>query len=115
MNLPGYTVLETCPITPGCGRTGLHRHNDTGEVFQLNKANYTFEKHVCKSAKTGDKPTVVYLGEWFNKRTKKTRFIGPTRLPKSARLMPKDERSGNDDWELKGTYVAELNWKRYRG
>lgn len=109
MDIPGYTKLKRCPKTPECTRRALWRRDDTGELFQLGKKGTDFVEHAC-TVKGSELPKHVYIGEWHNKRTGRTRWIGPTRLRRSAEIVPNDYTSAPEDWELKGTLIGSINW-----
>src|SRR5690606_37882977 len=102
MDIPGYTKLSRCPKTPECTRKALWRKNDTGELFHLKARAMDFVAHTC-NVRGSELPKHVFIGEWYNKRTGRTRWVGPFRLQKSAEKRPADRTSGPEDWDYKGT------------
>lgn len=112
MNLPER--LTKCPRTPECTAKVVFRDSE-GNLFRLDARSQSFEPHKCNAQSASELPAMAYVGEWFNKRTRRTRFIGPVRMRKSAEIPPKDEgyrkRGSDDNWELKNVYVTSLNWQ----
>lgn len=111
MRLP--EVVNKCPITPECTSKKLYKDDDGG-IFRLDPKK-GFVPHVC-NARGSEMPKLMYVGEWYNKATKRSRFIGPFRMRRSAEIPPPDsnyrKRGGNPVWQLKDTWVTETNWRR---
>jgi hypothetical protein len=87
---------------------------DTGTIYRMDPRALTFVPHEC-NVRGSELPTRVYVGKWFNRRTQRTRWIGPFRMRKSAENPPKDNktRHGHDEWKLDETYVAEnIHWRK---
>lgn len=109
--------LDKCPISPECVHRKLVQDPDTGKLYQIDKSG-NFVTHVCTSKGThSNKPEVAYMGEWLNEETKRTRWIGPERMRKSAEKAPYDERyrkrgSKYTPWKLVATYITKFNWEK---
>jgi hypothetical protein len=106
--------VDRCPVSPECTQTRLFQGND-GKVYRYDVRSNKFMPHTCNTRIVSEKPQLAYLGEWFNKRTQRTRWIGPKRMRKSVETPPKDQgfrkRGGDRDWELRQTWVATTDWK----
>lgn len=110
MDIPGFEKLDKCPITPGCTARLLFRHIDSGTIYRLAQREAGMTTHECK-ARLSEKPSSVFLGEFFNSRTGKTRYVGPARLQRSAEKTPKDDTSSPEDWKHIDTYEGTITWK----
>lgn len=113
MKLP--EKLNKCPKTPECSAKLLYR-DDEGNLYTLNIKGREFRPHICNTRNSGVKPSVAYLGEWYNKETKRTRWLGPERLRRTVEKPPYDERyrrrgSQETPWILKRVLISELDWK----
>lgn len=107
MSLP--KKLNKCPRSPECVNRLLYQ-DDEGNLWNVDH-NKDFVEHKC-SVKGSDKPAVVYLAEWLNNATGRTRWVGPVRMKDSTKLPPPDKyRARGDVWELKGVYISDTNWK----
>lgn len=108
------TQVERCPLSPECTQTRLFTGND-GKVYRFDVRDNKFKTHTCTTKIVSEKPQLAYLGEWYNKRTGRTRWIGPERMRKSVERPPQDsqfrKRGGDSDWEHKETYIATTDWK----
>lgn len=111
MNMP--EKLGQCPVTPECTARKLYRDPE-GNVYRLDVKRGEFVSHAC-SVKGSEKPALMYLGEWYNTVTKRTRWIGPTRLRSSAEKPPTDQRyrkrgSAITEWVLVKVWVTQADW-----
>lgn len=105
--------LTTCPTNEACMSTSLFKDSN-GELFEYHKEADTLVLHKHRFSAASQKPTRVYLSEWFNPMTKRKRYIGPVRLMRSALLKPADatsKRPGADGWVHKKLFVSDLEWK----
>jgi hypothetical protein len=114
--------IDHCPITPECSKRLVYINvpleDVTAEnVFAIN-AHLELVPHVCTVMNASDKPEYVYLGEWKNSRTKRTRYMGPFRTRAQAEKPPKDDKldptrrgSFTTEWTLVKTHVCKPVWK----
>lgn len=109
INIPGYKTHEKCPITPGCTAQRIFESDADGKMYSLLMDAKDFIEHSCR-VRGSEKPQVAYLGEWFNKRTNRTRWIGPARLETAVQRRPTDTHSSDDDWVYKGAKISKLDW-----
>jgi hypothetical protein len=111
-----------CPITPECSKRLLYIDVPLEEVKAENvyyiNAKQELVPHVCTVVHASGKPEYVYLGEFLNTRTKRTRFMGPFRTRKQAEKSPKDDKldpsrrgSSYTEWTLVKTHVSKPVWK----
>lgn len=117
MSLP--KKLDHCPITPECVQRRLFEQD--GNIYRYDERKGIFLPHTCTSKGTeSKKPDMIYLGEWRNRRTGRTRWVGPNRMRKSVEVPPADNgkvtgRSPDqraEEWALVETYVARIDWER---
>lgn len=110
INIPGFTRLEECPRTIGCTAKVVWKDAD-GNLFRLDTNHGgDFVPHECL-VRGSEKPSFAYLGEWYNKNTQRTRWVGPKRLERSVMKRPADKRAKPGDWQLVRTMVAKLEWE----
>lgn len=83
--------LDKCPIDPACVKRVLFRDED-GNLFQFDARTKNFKTHEC-NVMASELPTHLWVGEWFNERTGRTRFTNPVRLKRSAMIPPNDNRN----------------------
>lgn len=107
--------LDHCPITPECVQRRLFEQD--GTIYRYDERRGLFVPHACTSRGTESvKPDMVFIAQWRNKRTGRTRWMGPTRMRKSVELPPSDNgkvsgRSRDqrlNEWEHLGTFVARF-------
>lgn len=105
--------LDKCPITPECTAKKLYRDKETGHLFVVS-AHGELLDHKC-TVRSSLPPKVVYLGVWYNKRTKRTRYVGPQRMRKSVEIAPNDysgtKKNEHGSWMLQEVRVSNLEWK----
>lgn len=109
MQIPGYTELGVCPKTPGCTAKRLFRNKETGELFRVDVRANRMVRHECRVL-GGKIPTVVYITEWFNSRTGKTRYTGPSRILRTSLTYPSDTHSRPQEWRYRGSKTAKVDW-----
>lgn len=112
--------LDHCPITPECVQRRLFEQD--GIIYRYSERAGTFIPHVCSSKGTeSKKPDMIFVAAWRNKRTGRTRWIGPMRMRKSVDQPPSDNGkvSGRTpeqratEWDHVGTYVAHITeWEK---
>jgi hypothetical protein len=122
--MPGMPQrINFCPITPECSKRLLYIDVPLEEVKPENvfyiSAREGLIPHVCTIHGASGIPEFIYLGEFLNSRTKRTRYMGPFRTRKQAEIPPKDDkldpkrrqvgRSG--EWTLVKTHVSKPAWK----
>lgn len=105
-NIPGWARLEQCPKTPGCSARVVWRDADN-KLWRLDTRIGEFTPHHCQ-VRGSDAPTIVYLGEWYNKETGRTRWIGPKRVRKSAEIAPADK---SKNWKHISTKIGTITWE----
>lgn len=105
-NIPGWARLEQCPKTSGCAARVVWKDAD-GNLFRLDGRSGDFVEHHCQ-VRGSEKPTVAYLGEWYNPKTNRTRWVGPKRLRESAQRPPMDN---SKLWKLRSVLRATLVWE----
>lgn len=112
MNMP--KKLDKCPRTPECSARNVWQA-DNGTLFRFDKHDNDFVEHKCFVRNTSEKPTILYLSEWYNEHTKRTRWMGPFRTRQSAEKPPLDNvrwrtRSDNSHWKLRDVYTTNAEW-----
>lgn len=116
MNLP--TRLNKCPAKPECVAKVVFRDEETGKLYRLDTKAKEFIPHVCTTKGSSEFPIIAYASAWLNKETGKTRYLGPARSRSTVEKSPYDDRyrkrgsDVNDVWDLKGLFIAKLDWKR---
>lgn len=110
--IPGMTKLNECPKTLGCDSKSLWQDVEGG-LWRFSQMDHTFLEHICRIPKN-EKPEYSYMGEWFNKRTGRTRWITGTLL-RSVKIAPVSRTAPKEEWELKNTFVSKLSWEKYHG
>jgi hypothetical protein len=115
------TKITKCPITPECSKRILYIDVPLEDVTPENVFAINVERdmvqHVCTYNRPQGKPETAYLGVWLNKRSKRTRYMGPFRTRAQAEKTPKDDhrdpsRRDVDEWKLLETCITELKWKK---
>jgi hypothetical protein len=117
MSLP--RKLDHCPRTPECMAKAVWIDDDTGSLFRMDGKHQAFVPHLC-TVRGSEKPKMVYLAEWYNTRTQRTRWVGPARMRSSVEKPPGDgivrrpsrSQSADPQWVLRDTYVMEGDWCR---
>jgi hypothetical protein len=112
-----------CPITPECSKKLLYIDAPLEDVKPENvyyiNAHKELVPHVCTVVNASGIPEYVYIGEFLNSRTKRTRYMGPFRTRKQAEVFPKDDKldprrrtiGRGTEWQLVKTHVAKPVWK----
>lgn len=113
--------INFCPITPECSKHMLYIDVPLEDVKPENVFAITRDgiiPHVCTIKNASAKPGYVYLSEWYNTRTRRTRYMGPFRTRAQSEKSPKDDKldanrrgSFYNEWELKQVYVAKPVWE----
>lgn len=114
MNLKIVKQLDHCPKDPACNAKKLFENED-GELLRVD-TKMNFFVHQCSTKGRSETPAIVWMSEWFNPRTLRTRYVGPKRLRKSAEKPPADgsgtrRNNGKSDWELRGIYKGTVTWE----
>lgn len=112
MNMP--EKLTKCPKTPECSAKVVFR-DEEGHLFRFDARKLEFFPHKCSVQNASKLPELGYCGEWYNTTTKRTRFIGPVRMRRSAETPPADkryrQRGDNPEWVLMAVYMTPFNWR----
>lgn len=107
-------VITQCPISPECTSKKLYK-DDEGNIYRLDARMAEFVPHVCNT-RSSEIPGIMYVGEWYNSSTKRTRYVGPSRMRRSAEIPPADgnyrKRGSNPVWTLVDVWISETRWKR---
>jgi hypothetical protein len=120
--MPFPKELDHCPTTPECRARKLYQ-DDEGNIFKFDLETGKFKPHVCNSVGiTSELPQTVFAGEWFNKRTHRTRFTGPFRIRSSAIKPPPEKVNGRgakydkkDEWRLVKVHTSPCTWEVLKG
>lgn len=100
-------TLDHCPLQIECCAKLVYVEDDDS-VWSIVKGKLV--EHRCNT-RTSDIPKFAIMGEWFNKRTGRTRYTGPYRSRRTAMAPPPSKREGPvEDWEFKQLHVAKLEW-----
>lgn len=111
-----------CPITPECSKRLLYidvplEDVKAENVYYIN-ARQELVPHICTVVNASGKPEYIYLGEFKNNRTGRTRYMGPFRTRKQAEKTPKDDKlnpnrrgTTSTEWVLVQTLVSKPAWK----
>lgn len=115
--------IAFCPITPECSKRSTYIDVPLEEVkpenvFEIN-SKLEFVPHVCTTARASSLPSHIYMGEFVNGRTKRTRYMGPFRSRAQAEKAPKDDKydpkrrqiGGDSEWSLVKVHVTKPTWK----
>lgn len=107
--------LSKCPAARECSTGVVFQDEETGNLYRFDERTKKFIDHKCSTRNASEAPKLVFLGEWYNKETGRTRYLGPERMRKSVERAPNDEayrkRGSNPAWVHKQTFIAELDWK----
>lgn len=116
MTLSMPKPLDKCPRTPECVSQVLYK-DDEGNLYRLDTKSREFVPHICSTKGASEKPRVVYLAEWRNIKTGRTRWVGPARMRKSVEIAPADGAyrrrgpNGTSDWEHVATFITVTRWE----
>lgn len=110
MSLP--EKLSKCPRTPECTAKKLYRDGD--DLYSVT-AKGELVLHTC-TTRGSEKPKLAYLGIWYNKRTRRTRYVGPYRARISVEKAPNNfagtkRNEPFENWVLQEVLISELEWK----
>lgn len=108
MALP--SILDRCPITPECTARKLFRDEADGKLYYMEARSKELKPHKC-NVRGSEEPEYAYLAVWKNKRTGRTRYVGPVRQRRSALLLPADSRSDETMWELLSLKRSKVAWE----
>lgn len=104
--------LDKCPRSPECTAKKLYRDKETGHLFAVSAKGELID-HKC-TVKDSAPPKLAYLGVWYNQRTKRTRYVGPVRMRKSAEIPPNDysgtKKNERGSWKLQEVRISNLEW-----
>jgi hypothetical protein len=107
--IPGYEILKSCPVNKGCSAKKIYKHKETGNLYNLLVNKGEMKEHSC-TTRGSELPVKVYAAAWFNKRTGRTRYLGPTRLLRSVTKAPKEDTSTAEDWTMTDSFEGTVTW-----